>query len=285
MAISENHVCPVCNSTNNSKRHLHKTQYIVCQNCALSWRFPPVTLDETTDFYKTTNPTDAVNNSKNDLHISMLLEAENRLGKPGRLLDVGCGGGHFLEVAKNRGWEVTGIEPVEPLVEIAKKNGLNVFPGTIDTNSENLGKYDLITYWDVMVLVEDLINEMKTSLKYLENSGLIYWRVRHHMMMIVVDYIWTYGARILGIKNPTVYHPFNYEPKTVKVVARRLGLKSDVTGGKLTAGDPYSVGSGSSLITLFKQAVETISTGLENFSNGRLIISPTIDAWFFHKNK
>ncbi len=283
MTSSEKHFCPVCNSTHNSKRPHHKSQYIVCQNCSLSWRFPPATLDDTIDFYQTTNPTDAINNSKKDLHLSLLREAENKLCKPGSVLDVGCGGGHFLEVAKKRGWEVTGIEPVESLVELAKENGLNVLAGTIDTNSKNLGKYDLITYWDVMIMVEDPIKEMKTSLKHLDRGGLIYWRVRHHMMMKIVDCIWTYGARFLGIKNPTVYHPYNYEPKTVKVVARRLDLNSDVTGGKLTTGDPYSVGASGKYITPLKQAVQKISTCLERISNKRLIISPTIDAWFYRK--
>ncbi|MFQ5802357.1 MAG: class I SAM-dependent methyltransferase [Candidatus Methylomirabilales bacterium] len=40
----------------------------------------------------------------------------------GRLLDIGCGAGHFLKVAKDSGWEVVGVEPAPPAVDHARKN-------------------------------------------------------------------------------------------------------------------------------------------------------------------
>jgi 2-polyprenyl-3-methyl-5-hydroxy-6-metoxy-1,4-benzoquinol methylase len=48
-----------------------------------------------------------------------------------RVLDVGCGGGYFLRVARLLGADVEGIEPSPHGVEQARKSGLQVFNGTV----------------------------------------------------------------------------------------------------------------------------------------------------------
>src|SRR5262245_59528402 len=35
--------------------------------------------------------------------------------RPGRVLDVGCAAGYFLEVMRGEGWQVTGLEPSDPI--------------------------------------------------------------------------------------------------------------------------------------------------------------------------
>ena len=51
---------------------------------------------------------------------------------PGRrLLEVGCGNGHFLSVARERGWEVRGNELSRPHVERARAAGLDVVYGDL----------------------------------------------------------------------------------------------------------------------------------------------------------
>src|SRR2546426_2369357 len=41
-------------------------------------------------------------------------------GKPGRLLDVGCGTGLFVEAARRAGWEVRGTETSEDSIKYAR---------------------------------------------------------------------------------------------------------------------------------------------------------------------
>ena len=64
-----------------------------------------------------------------------------------RLLDIGCGSGEFLLLAKNVGWEVMGVDPDPKAVEVASSRGVNVRLGgvnEIDINCENK-KFDFIT--------------------------------------------------------------------------------------------------------------------------------------------
>lgn len=44
----------------------------------------------------------------------------------GRVLDIGCGAGEFLDVLKARGWETVGIEPGQAYAHQARQRGLEV---------------------------------------------------------------------------------------------------------------------------------------------------------------
>jgi SAM-dependent methyltransferase len=74
----------------------------------------------------------------------------------GKLLDVGCGDGRFLKHAKERGFEVWGIDFDKKSVENAKKDlGIDtVFAMSLEefyeyANEKNL-KFDVITFFEVL---------------------------------------------------------------------------------------------------------------------------------------
>ena len=63
-----------------------------------------------------------------------------------RLLDVGCGGGSFLKIAREMGAQVQGVEPSEHGVAICEAEGLPVFHGTLtEFLKTSPGSFDLIT--------------------------------------------------------------------------------------------------------------------------------------------
>jgi 2-polyprenyl-3-methyl-5-hydroxy-6-metoxy-1,4-benzoquinol methylase len=87
------------------------------------------------------------------------------------LLDLGCGTGAFLNICKENGWTVQGIEPSEEAREVAKKTyGLDL----IDVN--NWGKFpdnslDVITAWHVLEHVYKLEDEVRQVKRTLASDG------------------------------------------------------------------------------------------------------------------
>ena len=71
---------------------------------------------------------------------------------PGRLVDVGCGFGHFVAWASSNGWDATGVEPDD----WARQR--TVAAGRVVASLEQAGvDADVVTAWDVFEHMEDPI--------------------------------------------------------------------------------------------------------------------------------
>jgi Fe2+ transport system protein FeoA len=86
-----------------------------------------------------------------------LLEQFEPYRRTNRLLDVGCGDGHFLEVAKRKGWTVYGTEYTSEAVNVGRAKGIEMHEGLIQSFTA-AGEFDVITSFEVLehVLSEDL---------------------------------------------------------------------------------------------------------------------------------
>ncbi len=84
------------------------------------------------------------------LYESWLARLE-REREPGRLLDVGCGTGLFLAVARRRGWETFGVDECpEALAHARDHFGLQVWEGSFDELGLEGKTFDAITLWDII---------------------------------------------------------------------------------------------------------------------------------------
>ncbi|HEY9185090.1 MAG TPA: class I SAM-dependent methyltransferase [Salegentibacter sp.] len=89
------------------------------------------------------------------------------LKSPGKLLDVGAGTGEFILHAKNRGWQVNGVEPNKSARNLALLKNLDLKKELSGYEGE---KFDVICLWHVLEHIPDPENEI-SRLKDLLNKG------------------------------------------------------------------------------------------------------------------
>ena len=88
--------------------------------------------------------------------LDRILERDFQMVVPAgaRILDVGCGNGDFIALAKERGYSVQGVDVSASSVRLCRKRNLDVVQGTLsDLPLEQ--KFDILTMWDVVEHVPD----------------------------------------------------------------------------------------------------------------------------------
>jgi 2-polyprenyl-3-methyl-5-hydroxy-6-metoxy-1,4-benzoquinol methylase len=93
----------------------------------------------------------------------------------GRLLDVGCYTGTFLDLARAHGWHVEGLEPSEWAARIAReRHGLMVTTGTIEQAEWPAGSLDVVTLWDVLEHLRDPRGGLERIREWLTPRGALW---------------------------------------------------------------------------------------------------------------
>jgi 2-polyprenyl-3-methyl-5-hydroxy-6-metoxy-1,4-benzoquinol methylase len=147
---------------------------VKCRRCGLVYQSPVPSADEIIDAY------DGVVDQRYEEERSGRIEtftrdllAVERHERGGKLLDVGCHLGLFLDVAKERGWETTGVEPSRWSVERARDRGQDVRHGTLDNVHFADESFDVVTMWDVAEHLTDPLTELKRIHRILRPDGLL----------------------------------------------------------------------------------------------------------------
>lgn len=144
------------------------------------------------------------------------LEAHER----GRLLDVGCGNGSFLDQMRQLGWDVTGVEPDGAAVTVAReKLGLQVFEGSLEEAGLPAGHYDAITMNHVIEHLPDPIVTLKECHRVLKPGG---------ELVVATPNIKGMGSQFFGehwrgLEVPRHLHLFC--PQSLRMAAERAGLE------------------------------------------------------------
>jgi SAM-dependent methyltransferase len=102
------------------------------------------------------------------------LDELERHRTPGTLLDIGCGTGLFLAVARRRGWKPYGIDECEPATRHAREHfGLEVWNGSFEGLAAEGRRFDAITGWDVIEHSHAPVALLAAARRCLARDGVI----------------------------------------------------------------------------------------------------------------
>ena len=181
------HNCPICKSTklndysSTIDYSVSKEKFTLsqCDNCSLIFTNPLPDENEIGKYYQSENyisHTDtrkglintlyhAVRNYTLNKKVALIKKQNNN--KKGKLLDIGCGTGYFLETAHRNNWEISGFEPDNTAREIANTKLNYKIVGKLEEVIDK--EFDVISLWHVLEHIHQLdftINKLKTLLKH-----------------------------------------------------------------------------------------------------------------------
>ena len=128
---------------------------IECRPCGFKHIVPIPIAPELDRYYEDkfyAEKSDYVQSHRDDLEWWSMVNAErydrfehHLSGRRGRILDVGCGPGFFLDLGKRRGWDTVGIEPSRQAAAHATSLGLHVINDSIHrARIVELGQFDVV---------------------------------------------------------------------------------------------------------------------------------------------
>ncbi len=175
--------CPICDSVNSTPVISRKGfVYARCDKCHAVYVTPMPSDEEVSVIYQTLSYFEG--NSEIGygnyaaMHKALAPHFRRRLRilasylpRRGKLVDVGCADGFFLELARADGWEVVGVEISEPMAqEVARR--LHV---SVATSADDLppGGYDAITLWEVVEHFPEPVAELRRLAARLRPGGVL----------------------------------------------------------------------------------------------------------------
>lgn len=177
------------------------------------------------------NPQTDTSNGNIEEFDQTLQDLEQLLPDKGRLLDVGCGVGVFLCLARDRGWEVQGIDISPFAAEYAKQRfGLNVTAGTLSEVQFAPNGFDVVTMWDLIEHVADPIQELVEVRRILAPQGYLLVNTPNEAGLLKALAGLFYKASMGSIRYPVkklyhIYHLHYFTPTTLSMILEKAGFR------------------------------------------------------------
>ncbi|MCJ7580984.1 MAG: class I SAM-dependent methyltransferase [Candidatus Aminicenantes bacterium] len=171
-------VCNLCgqNRTQIIQKAEEPYQVVKCLHCGLVYTNPQPALNTIGAHYQETYYRDWIDKQM-DRRIRMWkkrLKDVQKLKPSGNILDVGCGIGTFLNLARESGYDVQGTEISEfGSKYVQEKLGIDVFQGDVKDVRFPTHYFDIVTLWHTLEHVPDPSSLLKEINRILKPDGLL----------------------------------------------------------------------------------------------------------------
>lgn len=184
-----------------------------CRDCGMVQQQPRYTADDLARLYAgdyyVFDEDDALRSARAAqqyaLHLAPIEHHPSR-----RLLDVGCAMGHFSALARERGWQVVGLDvSAEAARRAAERFGMDVLIGSLEDHANALSSFDVVFLGDVIEHVPRPLHFLRDVRRVLAPNGVVcidtpnwggFWRRRggRHWLGLNRFHINLFDAASLG---------------------------------------------------------------------------------------
>ncbi len=189
--------CPLCGGRDAVVTARHRDRLLGiegeftttrCTVCGLHYLNPQPTHEELARYYPETyepyraDKQDEVSKLKRlsiEYGLAKRRRAVTRYKAGGRLLEIGCANGLFLNAMRRRGnWELQGLDISPHAVSAAREQlGLDVFQGSLHEAQFATGSFDAVVMWDVLEHVHDPAATLGEIRRILAPDGVLVFRL------------------------------------------------------------------------------------------------------------
>ncbi len=151
---------------------------------------------------------------------------ENIQPQKGKILDVGFGNGLFLAAARERGWDVRGIDSSPVNRQTAKRKfGLDLELSGFE-NYEPHEIFDAISFWDVIEHLPDPLTAIQKAAALLKPGGLALIAVPndHSLLALLAGFLYRLGLKNTVNKIYFLEHVTYYAPDTLQKLLEAQGF-------------------------------------------------------------
>lgn len=227
--------CPLCDSqqfeqTLHCQDHfLTKEDFEIqkCSSCKLQFTSPRPDEKYIITYYKSDSYISHNNKSNSPIQyiykivrnitIKRKLKMISRFAFMGDLLDYGCGTGHFLSYAAQKGWRAMGVEPDNTARQHLPSNVReSVLPSLADLPQDK--RFQVITLFHVLEHVHRLNETILQLLERLDKNGVIFLALPNHES----DDASRYGNHWAGYDVPR--HLYHFNQRSVFHLSKKYGL-------------------------------------------------------------
>ncbi len=277
--------CPLCGTRHSAPLAVtaDRGRLVRCTSCGLLYRDPLPAEDvrrHYDDVYRHDALSDHIDERRRALFRGFL--ADVRPCGRGRLLDVGCGSGEFLALAREQGWTADGIEISSGGAALARRRGLAVHGTPGDLPDDH---FDAVTLWNVVDFFLRPVEQMRDIHRVVAPGGRVFVRTPNATFQAAA---WRLSRLVVWppplarlVADAHFFQPLVWGPSTLSTLLRWAGFTDvRIWNSQASYGDPYHASSAGRerLVDGVKRVVQALAAGVYHGSRGRLIVGSSLSA-------
>lgn len=207
----------------------------------------------------------------------------------GRLLDIGCQLGLLPELAFQRGWQASGVDPSEYTASQARKRGVDIFQGVLKEAKFSNRSFDVVTALLVFENLPNFKEELIEIQRILMKRGLLVLKIGNF------DFYNTW-RRLIEISGKTSYplevilsrlhlmgfpYQFGFSPETIRQFLLQTGYgEVEIRNYQLFCSIDKTLKPEIRLTEgLSKKGINFVASTISKATKGKVILGPWLEVY------